>query len=689
MENYMRFGVDYYPEHWPESRWRTDVGLMREAGFNVVRLAEFAWSKLEPEEGTYDFGWLDRVVALLGEHGIQVVLGTPTAIPPDWLIARHPDVLPVDEKGIVRNEGSRRHYRFGSQAYRAYCARITRIMASHYADNPNVIGWQTDNEFGCHSTTLDYSDESRRLFQAWLRRKYASLDDLNQRWGTVFWSQTFHTWDAISLPKYMPADPNPSLALDFRRWASETVRDFQRIQTEILRAANPDWFITHNFMGLFDEVDGYQLCEDLDFASWDNYPITTWSGGTANLAQTAYAHDVTRGFKRRSFWVMEQQAGVGGAGTMAPAPRPGQIPFFAWQAIAHGADGIVFFRWRTCTVGAEQYWHGLLEHDGSPRRRYREAAGLGAQLKQAGAQIEGATVPASVAILRDFDSAWAYRIQKQVLGFSYDQELGSYHAALRSARIACDVISPHAGLTDDFAPYKILIAPCLHLVGDELARKLRDWVENGGVLIGSYRLGVKDRDNRVVDVPLPGLLRDVFGVIVEEYDPMGTTHVNHVTPEPTHTGGHLMGSMGFDTRLWSDVLHIESATTVALARYVLDYYAEHPAITLNRVGSGAAIYVGTSSPDTHFYDALIRYALSCAHVAPIASGLTVPIQVEVTERVTPDGQSLLFVLNGQADAAAISGTAGYTNLLADKADEPLGPTFTLAPWGTAVLLQPS
>ncbi len=681
----MRFGVDYYPEHWPESRWQTDARLMREAGFNVARLAEFAWSKLEPEEGTYDFGWLDRAIHLLGEHGIDVVLGTPTAIPPDWLIARHPDVLPQDEKGIVRSEGTRRHYRFGSATYRAFCARIARIMASHYADNPHVIGWQTDNEFGCHNTTYDYSDESRTLFQAWLRRKYVSLDELNRRWGTVFWSQTFHTWDAIPLPKYAPADPNPSLALDFRRWASETARDFQRIQVEILRAANPAWFITHNFMGLFDQIDGYQLCEDLNFASWDNYPVTTWGGGRADLANSAFAHDVTRGFKRRSFWVMEQQAGPTGAGVMAPAPRPGQIAYWAWQAIAHGADGIVFFRWRTCTVGAEQYWHGLLEHDGSARRRYREAAGLGAQLKLAGAQIEGAYVPADVAILRDFDSAWAYRIQGQVPGFSYDQELGSYHAALGRAHVNCDVISPTMIAAEGFAPYKIIIAPCLHLISNELAQKLRTWVEGGGVLIGSYRLGVKDMDNRVVDVPLPGVLRDVFGVVVEEYDPMGSTYVNHVMPEPTSTGGHLMGSMGWDTRLWSDVLRIESQSATALARYALDYYADQPAITMNKVGGGAAIYVGTSSTDNHFYNALIRHALSCAHVTPIAPGLTVPLHVELIKRVTPEGKTLLFALNGQADTVTISGTTGYVNILTDKAGEPLGPTLTLAPWGVAVL----
>src|SRR5579871_1268585 len=506
----MWFGADYYPEHWPEERWSTDARMMREAGFNVVRMGEFAWARLEPEEGTYDFDWLDRAITLLAAHGISTVLGTPTAIPPDWLTEQHPEVLPHDERGNVRRPGTRRHYRVSSEVYRGHCARIVRVMAAHYAGNPNVIGWQIDNEFGCHGTTHEYGPESRLHFQRWLREKYGTLAELNRRWGTVFWSQTFHAWDAIPLPWYAPADHNPSLALDFRRWSSEAVADFQRFQVEILRRANPEWFITHNFMGLFDEVDAEQLSRDLDFASWDNYPITTWGGGAANPANAAFAHDVTRGFKRRSFWVMEQLAGPTGSGEMSPAPRPGQIPFLAWQAIAHGADGMVFFRWRTCPFGAEQYWHGILDHDGVGRRRYREVARMGAILRRCGGLIAGATVPAEAALLRDFESSWAYRIQGQTPGFSYDGELGRYHAALRAARITTDVISPRA----DFNGYKAIFAPCLHLVSDDVAARLREFVRGGGILVGAFRFGVKDLDNRVVEMPLPGLLADVFGVHV-------------------------------------------------------------------------------------------------------------------------------------------------------------------------------
>ena len=675
----MRFGADYYPEHWPQSRWATDARLMQEAGFNVVRMAEFAWAKLEPEEGTYDFDWLDAAIALLGKHGIQTVLGTPTAIPPDWLVARHPEIMPVDERGLTRREGTRRHYRYGSKPYQEFCARIVRVMASHYGDNPEVIGWQIDNEWGCHNTTYDYSAESRGQFQAWLRTKYGTLHELNRRWGTVFWSQTFHTWDAIPLPWAAPADHNPSLMLEFRRWQSGMVADFQRMQVEILRRANSDWFITHNFMGAFDEVDGRELSRDLDFASWDNYPLTTWGGSKVNLSHAAFAHDITRGFKERNFWVMEQLAGPTGAGTMAPTPRPGVIPYLAWQSIAHGADGMVFFRWRTCPFGAEQYWHGILEHDGSARRRYREVAGMGAQLALVGEQLEGAAVPAEIAILRDFDSCWAYRIQKQTPGFSYDGELESYHSALRAAHLPCDIVSPDV----DLSRYKVLLAPCLHLVSEAIAVKLRTWVENGGVLLGSFRFGVKDVDNRVVETPLPGLLRDVFGVMVEEYDAMGTTLVNHVSPGLTPTGGHLLKYQGYETRWWSDVLHIESESAEVLARYDLDYYDDRPAITLNRVGKGCAIYVGTSSPSSHFYDALIQFVTSRAAVKRLAPELNAPPWVELAPRITAEGRLLMFVLNAQG--GGIEGTQGYVNLLADGQAEPLGPELRMPPWGVALL----
>jgi beta-galactosidase len=655
--------------------------MMREAGFNVVRMAEFAWTKLEPEEGTYDFDWLDRAVALLADHGIDTVLGTPTAIPPDWLTEQHPEILPLDEKGAVRRPGARRHYRQCSEVYRGHCARIVRVMAAHYAANRNVIGWQIDNEFGCHATTYEFGEESRADFQRWLRAKYGTLATLNRRWGTVFWSQTYHTWDAIPLPWYAPADHNPSLALDFRRWASDAVAEFQQVQIDILRRANPNWFITHNFMGLFDEVDGVRLGEDLDFVSWDNYPITTWGGGAANPALAAFAHDVTRGFKHRNFWVMEQLAGPTGAGVMSPTPKPGQIPFLTWQAVAHGADGVVFFRWRTCPFGAEQYWHGILDHDGSGRRRYREVAAMGNQVARLGSLIEGSTIPAEVALLRDFESCWAYRIQGQTPGFSYDGELGSYHAALRAARIPVDVISPHR----DFSGYKAILAPCLHLITDELAQRLRDFVRAGGTLVGTYRFGVKDVDNRVMELPLPGLLADVFGVHVEEYDAMGTYHVNHIATEPTETGSRLLGGIGYEVRTWADILHLNDERASVLARYELNYYETEVAISMNRTGAGTAIYVGTSSKDIHFYGALVGLVAERAKLTPVAPDLGVPANVEVAPRLTADGRLLLFVLNGRGESTVITGTQNYCDLLADVSTARLGLRLELPAWGVALL----
>lgn len=675
----MRFGADYYPEHWPKSRWAEDARLMRDAKFNVVRMAEFAWSKLEPEEGTYDFDWLDAAVKLLGEHGIDAVLSTPTAIPPDWLTSQHPEILPVDELGRVRRPGTRRHYRYTSDVYRGHCARIVRVMAAHYASNPNVIGWQIDNEWGCHNTTFDYSEDSRRQFHTWLRAKYGTLDELNRRWGTVFWSETFHSWESIPLPWYAPADHNPALMLDYRRWSSQMVADFQGFQVALLRRANPNWFITHNFMGLFDEIDCARISAGLDFASWDNYPITVWGGGVPSPSHAALCHDVTRGFKRRGFWVMEELAGPTGAGEMSPAPRPGQIAFFAWQAIAHGADGMVFFRWRTCPFGAEQYWHGLLEHDGSARRRYREVAAMGARIGEIGSLIEGAAVPAAVAILRDFESCWAYRIQSQTPGFSYDDEIGRYHAALRASRIPVDVIASDS----DLSGYKVVFAPCLHIVSDETAANLRAYVEGGGILLGGYRFGVKDADNRVIDAPLPGLLRDVFGVEVEEYDAMGTFHTNRVVAVPEVRG--TLGGHSFEVTRWADVLRRTDDAAHPLACYVGDYYAGETAVSVHPYGTGTAVYVGSSSNDPHFYGVLIKWIRDRAEIACVAPELVAPAQVEIAARTNAEGETLIFLLNGSDETSLVTNAGGYCNLLAEGDARKNGPTLQLAPWGVAVL----
>ncbi len=603
----MILGVDYYPEHWPEGRWSTDAELMAAAGIQVVRLAEFAWSRLEPAEGDYQLGWLDRALEVLSARGIQAVLGTPTAAPPAWLVAQHPDIVPLDEQRQPRGFGARLHRCLTSPTFRRYSRAVTEAMAEHYGSHPAVIGWQTDNELTANRC---YCDACADAFRAWLERKYHTLDALNDAWGTVFWSQEYTAWAHVPLPWRTACGAmahNPSLLLDYRRFASETTVEFQREQIAILRKHCPDHFVTHNYMGLHDSVDYYALAADLDFVSWDNYP-----SGSAALP-----HDVTRGVKRRNFWVMEEKCGHTGWQQMSPVPRPGQLRAWAWQAVGHGADAIVFFRWRSCRSGTEQFWQGVLNHDGRPGRRYREIAELGAELEAFAPHLDGTTPRNPVAILYDYDQIWALQIQPNAPGFSYRLLLERYHQGFTRNGVGVDVVSTAAELDG----YRLVVCPPLYLLDEALADRLEAYVAHGGHLVVSPRTGVKDEHNLARAEPLPGPLAWVVGATVVEYDAAGQG-TNAV---------ELRAGERFTVSAWCDVLHTEGAEVVG--RYVSDFYRGRPAITRHRFEEGTAWYLGVVGEPRfyrHFLRALLD-ELDIDRVPGLAPG------VEIASRTGEDG----------------------------------------------------
>jgi beta-galactosidase len=640
------FGVDYYPEHWLEERWPEDARLMAEAGFNVVRLAEFAWSLLEPEEGRYDFDWLDRVISILSPHGIRVVLGTPTASPPPWLMSKHPDMFRVDEAGWRATYGNRRRYCPHSPAYHDHTRRIVMRMAEHFADHPAVIGWQIDNEFGerCYCSTC------ASAFQHWLRRRYASLDALNRAWGTVFWSHVYTDWSQIPLPLATGGSPNPGLALDYFRFMSDSFAAYQRLQVDVLRAECPTHFITHNLMGFkYDRINYFDLARDLDLVALNHYPRTEWDmRGEVDPGLAALAADTIRGLKRRSFWMTEQQAGSGGWGVVGVPPRPGEARLWSYQSIAHGADAILFFRWRTSRFGTEQYWHGLLDHDGHPGRRYEEIKRLGTEIKRVGGAIQGATVKAAVAMMLSYDSRFAFQIQANNPQFSYSDHSYAFYRAFHRRHVSVDVVPP----LGDLSAYRLVVAPALHVVSEAVAENLRRFVRAGGVLVLSVRSGVKDECNAVVDRRLPGVLAELCGVEVEEYDSLAPDMQNaleFILPE-------LASGARVPVRVWCDVLQPNGAAVVA--RYAEDYYAGKPAITLNEFGRGQTVYVGALG-EAPLYDTLAGWLLDRAGVEAI---LAVPDGVEVTERWQGE-RRLVFVLNhtGQEQELTLDGC--YTDLL--------------------------
>ena len=614
------FGVDYYPEHWPEERWPEDARLMAEAGFNVVRLAEFAWSRMEPRDGTYTFDWLDRAIDVLAAQGMQVVLGTPTASPPPWLVTRHPEVLLVRQSGDAVTYGNRRNYSPTSEVYRAYSRRIVEQMAARYGDHPAVIGWQIDNEFG----DRDYDAPA---FRSWLRRRFGSLDVVNERWGTVFWSHVYNDWDEIPVPVSSGGVPNPGLALDFARFCSEAYVAYQRLQIDILRERCPKHFITHNLMGFrYDLIDYFDLTRDLDFVAWDNYPRGFWNiEPDVDPTSMALGHDTMRGLKRKNFWVMEQQAGAGGWDIISVMPKPGELRLWAYQAIAHGADGIVFFRWRTARHGTEQYWHGLLEHDARPGRRYEEIKRMGQEIARIGSRIVGAKVEAKVAMMLSYDARFAFQIQPNNPGFSYPEQFHGLYRSLHARRLAVDIVAPDA----DLSPYDLVIAPSLYVLTEETAARLEGFVQAGGTLLVTARTGVKDEGNAVVAQPLPGLLARLCGVVVEDYDSLPAEATNALA---------FPGVEGAEGRVWCDILTPQGAEVIA--RYGQDSYADQPAVTVNAFGNGHAAYLGTVGNDA-LNDALVQRLLD---LAGLAAGPPLPAGVELSVR-WHDRTKLVFVLN--------------------------------------------
>ena len=511
-------GVCYYPEHWPETWWEGDAAAMRALGIMYVRIGEFAWSRIEPEPGRFAWDWLDRALDVLGKAKLQVVLGTPTATPPQWLVDAEPEILALDREGRTRGFGSRRHYSFSSPVYQDEAARITEALARRYGQHPAVVGWQTDNEYGCHDTVLSFDAGARAGFRTWLRRHYQDVGGLNEAWGNVFWSMEAQSFQAIDLPNLTPAEANPAAWLDFCRYSSERVALFNRRQVEIIRQHSPGRFITHNFMGLFFDFDHATVAADLDFASWDSYPLghaerilnsederVRWSR-TSHPDIAAFHHDLYRGLGRGRFWVMEQQPGPVNWAPWNPVPKPGMVRLWAWEALAHGAEVVSFFRWRQCPFAQEQMHAGLNRPDRVPSPGGLEAAAVGRELA-------GMTLPAShqaaVALLVDYEAAWITRIQPQGADFSYSELVFRWYEAIRRLGLDVDIVPAGASL----AGHRAAVVPTLPQVTDHAYAALRAF---DGVLLLGPRSGSKERAFRIPASLPPGPLQDLIPIKVTQ-----------------------------------------------------------------------------------------------------------------------------------------------------------------------------
>ncbi len=637
--NTFLYGVAYYPEHWPESYWDRDAQLMREAGVNAVRVGEFAWYLMEPEEGRYDFSVFDRAIAVLGRHGIKTILGTPTAAPPKWLTSKYPETLAADANGRPVNDQTRRQYCYNSPVFRRLSKHIVEEMASHFKDNPNVIGWQTDNEFNCHISEC-YSDSCRRAFRQWAKEKYGSLESLNNRWGNAFWSQWYTEWGQLDLPFPAPAYHNPALMLDYKRFISDSVISYQHDQVEIIRKYRPDDFITHN--GYFKNIDYYQFTKDLDLIAYDNYPCF-WEkpqyGVGAKLT-------MSRGFNGR-FFIMEEQTGPGGQAYLLRTPRPGEMSLWAFQAIAHGADGMIHFRWRTARKGAEEYWSGVLEHDNVPRARYEEFKKEGADIRKLAPEILGSEVRSDFAVLKDFDAEWVFDYQFLTKETNVNGAFDAFFQAASETKHNIDFIGRDA----DFSRYKVVFAPNLILMDPELAARIRAFVEKGGTFVMSAHSAVKNRDNAMTDQVKPILVRDLFGVDVVDFQ-------CYQPPSAKQNAIRFADGVTVPVNVFADV--VKATTARPLATWARDYMGGSPAITVNKVGKGSAVYYGSFFNLESSRELIRRFAAE-HKIAPLMSG--VPAQVEVTRR-SKDGKDYYFILNHEAEPVFVKPGPGYYDMLA-------------------------
>lgn len=644
----MYFGACYYPEHWPEGRWETDAILMRDAGFNVIRMSEFAWTKIEKEEGSYDFAWLERAVGLFARYGMKSILGTPTAAPPKWLIDKHPDICPVDYEGRVMRFGHRRYYCFNNSTYHGYVKRIVEAMADKFAQNENVIAVQVDNEFGCGGTTRCYCENCLSEFTSWLKKKYRSIKELNENWGTVFSNQTYTNWDELNLPGFCAFNiHNPGLALDYRRFASDSVVAFQKLQVEILRKKMPGKVITHNTMGGFGEIDYFELAKDLDVVSLDIYPNATRSE-PINPENPAIQLDATRGIKGINFWVMEHQSGAPGGGVMFTTPRPGDLKKWTYQSIARGADAIIYFRFRTCLFGAEEYWHGILDHSGVPGRRYEEVRQVGRELALVSGLIENSTSSSKVAMIRSFDNAWAFEIQPHTTSFKYNIHFKGYYSYFFKNNIPVDIISTDCGLSD----YRVIVAPSLMMAKEDFVQRLYAYVQSGGIIILDFRAGAKEWNNRMTPAILPGMYREILGVEIDEY---GTI------PEKRNIMLRQLGDQSqYTGHTWYDVISLYGAE--ALVEYASDYFCGKPAITRNGYGLGTAYYIGTEIDNElmkYLFDDICRKA----EVYPLL-GIT-DKGVELFQR-TIYGKVYYFIINHNLQKKIVHTKGSFVDIISRR-----------------------
>jgi beta-galactosidase len=625
-------GVCYYPEQWPREVWPDDARKMKALGLTYVRVGEFAWSRFEPEPGVYDFGWFDEVLQILCDAGLRVVIGTPTATPPKWLIDAHPDVLPVDpQTGRVRGFGSRRHYDFSSETYLSECRRIVEALAVRYGQHPGVAGWQTDNELCCHHTTLSASTTALTAFRRWCSDRYETIDALNAAWGNVFWSMEYRSFEEIELPVGAVTETNPSHSLAWRRFSSDQVVRFHNAQVELLRAHSPGRFITHNFIPMNETgVDNHALAAGLDFASYDSYPLGRTDFLMAKEPPEIFSRymrtghpdfgvfffDQTRGLAPGDFWIMEQQPGPVNWAGHNPRPAPGMVRLWTLEAFAHGAGVVSYFRWRQARFAQEQMHAGLLRLDSTPSDAWPEVQAVIADLAVLDLDAER-PAPARVALMVDIEAQWLGDIERQADSYDYTMILLDYYRALRSLGVDIDFISPDG----DASGYAMVVAPSLAMPKTETLARL---ASSGALLVFGPRSGAKTDELTIPQGLPPGRLRELIPLRVLSVE----------TLRPDCPDSLIWNGQTYRSERWREALELGDGVET-IARYTDGSAA---AVRYNNT-----IYLGTLTDRVFLTD---LFEALCAEVGA-------PTQRLAEDVRTRRRGNLVFAFNyGQAETTA-------------------------------------
>lgn len=638
-------GVCYYPEHWPESEWEGDLKRMLASGIETVRVAEFAWSLIEAEEGVFNYDFFDRFLSLAESVGMKVIFCTPTATPPAWLTEKYPEVLNTTTEGVPFRHGFRRHYNYNSPKYRELTERIVEKSAAHYAGHPAVVGWQIDNELNCEIAEF-YSESDAAAFRTFLKKKYGTLEELNKAWGTIFWNQTYTDWREVDVPRPTPTNRvNPHRKLDFYRFISDSACSYAKLQSDILcKYKKPGDFITTN--GLFGNLDSHRMTEEsLDFIMYDSYPNFSYCLGlyfredpTKDRNWSKHLSEVRSISK--NFGIMEQQSGANGSmEMMAPVPKPGQITLWTMQSVAHGADFVSYFRWRTVTKGTEMYWHGILDYSGRDNRRLAEVGQIHEKLEKL-ACVAGTEYRARVAVLRDYDNIWNDQADVWQRNLDEASIWGLFQACQHTHTPYDYVYLDHCG-EGDLSQYDVIFYPHGVILTEEREEILRRYVEQGGTLVFGCRTAVKDIHGICVTDRLPGLVRDLAGADIPEY--------TAVSPEDGSVKAVWDGTE-LRTTLFNDQIAARGDAEV-VASYSEGYYKGAGALVHNRYGHGETYYYGSV-----FTADVAQVFLEKLGIAePFGEVVELPAEVELAVR-SEGGDArggYLFLLNFSREPQAI------------------------------------